>query len=287
MISDTFVPARRMSPEERTDPLLGPGGRYIVGVDGSASSRAALTWAAARTLPDGAISLVGIADDDAGSVGAEYGDDVARRLAHVLSDAADDLLNRYPTARITTTVERGMVADTLARAADQRDVVVIGSDKTGYARGRMFGLRAVQLAAAVRGTMTVVPSIDLRLCTGVAVAVADLQNAPALAQRGAQEAARRGCSLAIVHAVSSGGQLRSAYRDDVLAAARTAALDTDSNLDVWAHVAQRHPSDAILNLSRDKALLVVGRSRQTSALGVGQTLHEVLMNANAPTVVVS
>lgn len=166
-------------------------------------------------------------------------------------------------------------------------MVVIGSDKTGYARGRLYGLRAVQLAAAATGSIAVVPSIDLRLRSGVAVAVVDPASAPGLARLGAREAARRGCSLSLVHAVPPSGHRAAAHGDEVLDLARHAALDEHAHVDVWTHVARRRPAEAILDLSRNRALLLVGRSRRTTPLGVGETLHEVLMNANAPTIVVA
>lgn len=272
------VDRHRPAQSQGTDALLGVGGRYVVGFDGVAASRAALAWAASRALPRRPLQLLGVVANRGGA-GAE-------RLGDLVSEAAERLRDAHPGARVTTAIGRGSVVDALVLAAGAKDVLVVGSDKTGYASGRLFGLRSIQLTAEARGTVAVVPAVDLRLRTGVAVAIADLAGAAALARLGAREAVGTGRSLALVHAVPPGDAPARERALAVLSAARRAALEVDADLDVWAHVAQRHAADAILDLARDCALLVVGRSRAPSVLGVGQTLHEVLLNVNAPTVVV-
>lgn len=283
MTGETDTSGRRALPEGSGGLLPAAGGRCIVGVDASASSRAALSWAADRALPWHPMHLVGVVAGDRGGDGTDTED----RLVRVLADAAADLLDRHPGSRITTGVERGDVADALAGSAGRHDLVVIGSDKTGYARGRLLGVRAIELAAAAPGPVAMVPSVDLRLRTGVAVALEDPSSAPALARLGAQEAALRGCALTLVHAVrSSTGGHRVAAADDVLAAARVAALEARPELEVTTRAAHHHPVDAILDVSRGKAVLMLGRAPDTTALGVGRTLLEVLLNANAPTVAI-
>lgn len=284
MSGERAMPRRRWDPEQ-PDPLMGSGGRCVVGVDGSAASRAALRWAAQRMLPRHPLHLLGVIDDVVPRPAADR-DDAARRLARVLDAAADELLDGYPDSCITTHVDRGRVAEALVRATGADDLLVVGSDKTGFVRGRSFGVRAIQLAAALQGALAVVPSVDLRLRTGVVVAVDDLESAPVLARRAAQEAADRSCTLTIVHAVArDGGSQRAKPDDAVLAAARAAALAAHPGLELRVLAAQRHAADAILSVSREQALLLLGRSRRTTALGVGETIHGVLMNANAPTVI--
>jgi len=276
---------QRRDDVDEPDALLGAGGRYVVGVDGSAASRAALAWAVLRTLPMRPLHLVGVVEQ-AGAPSTPGLDEVPPRFALMLSEAVRDLRAAFPDARVTTDLARGHVADALDRATGPADLLVVGSDKTGYVRGRTFGVKALQLAAALRGSLAVVPSVDLRLRTGVVVAIDDRGGAPALELRGAREAAMRSCTLTIVHAVPrDDGAQRAPSRDAALAAARDAALAAFPGLDVWTQSIARHAADAILNVSRDRSLLLLGRSHRTTALGVGETLHEVLLNANAPTVV--
>jgi hypothetical protein len=284
MSGERAMPLRQELPDP-PDALIGATGRYVVGVDGSAASRAALSWAALRILPRHPLQLLGIVEDAIAPPGAGR-EDAPRWLARVLSDAADELLGAHPNACVTIRVERDPVVDALVLETGAEDLLVVGSDKTGFVRGRTFGVRPLQLAAAMRGALAVVPSVDLRLRTGVAVAVDDLGSAPALALRGGQEAANRSCTLTIVHAVArDSGAQRARSGDAVLAAARGAVLAAHPGLEVRVLAAQRHAAEAILNASREEALLLLGHSLRTTALGVSETVHEVLMNVNAPTVI--
>jgi len=270
------------------DPLLGPGGRLVVGFDGSAAGAAALAWAAVRARHFGTeLQLTGVVDDDFGAMGADYSEESSLRLAQLLSEAADRLEESHPGLAISSRLVEGSVADALASAASTGDLVVIGSDKTGFARGRVYGVRSLQLAAVTTSALVVIPSVDVRLRTGVVVAVDDTAGAIRLARIGAREARQRDGQLVLVHAIPMGSDAdRRARAEVVLAAARAAAEEEDASIQVTSHLAHRRPAEAVLNLSRDKALLLVGRSRRPDGLGLGGTLHEVLLNANVPVVVV-
>jgi nucleotide-binding universal stress UspA family protein len=254
----------------------GEGGRYVIGVNGSSASTAALNWVLKRSLPDTAVHLVGVVETlDAMGAKVEAMDAALARAAESARTAGHE---------VTREVRAGRVPLVLAESVGEGDLLVIGSDKTGFTRGRLYGLRAVQVAAAVAGPLAVVPSVDLRLRSGVGVAAGDPASAERLARVGAREAWRRGCSLAIVHALPPTSDT-TAHGDEILALAREAARAECPEVDVWTRVVHRRPADAILNLSRDRAMLIVGRSRSTGPLGLGETLHEVLLNSNAPTLV--
>lgn len=263
-------------------------GRLLVGFDGSAAGLTALGWAVSRALATGSgVHLVGVVDDDAGAMGMAYADHSAREHAHLLSATAARLASEHPGLVATTQLVEGPVALGLAGAAREGDVVVVGSDKTGYARGRLYGVRSVQLAALVPGTLVVVPSADLRLRVGVVVALDGTPASTALARAGAREASARGCRLSFIHSVALDAPSERRRRgDEVLREALEAAYAVEPGLEITRHLAGRRPAEAVLNLARDRALLLVGRSRRTLSPGVGGTLHEVLINANVPVMVV-
>src|SRR3954447_13952436 len=270
------------------DPLLGLGGSYSIGFDGSPASRGALAWAAARGRASTApLRLIGVADDDSGGMGAEYAEESARRMAELLSAAGDGLEAAHPGLEVSTVLLRGEGAGELARAAGPEDLVVIGSDKTGYAEGRLFGFRSLQIAATTSRRIAVIPSVDLALRAGVVVGVEAIPTMLELVRIGAREAASHRSPLTLLHAVPmTANAAHNVRADEVLTEARAAALQESPEIEVVSHLAHRAPADALLNLSRDSALLLLGRSRSTGPLGVGGTLHDVLINANAPTIVV-
>ncbi|ONI61271.1 hypothetical protein ALI44B_12480 [Leifsonia sp. ALI-44-B] len=270
--------------------------RCIVGYDGSSAADTALGWAVERVERAGredvvahelAVHLVGVVDGDAGVMGAAYAEEATRAHAQILSDAAARVVGEHLGLGVTTQLVDGLVATGLADSARPGDIVVVGSDKTGYAHGRLFGVRSIQLAAAATGPIVVVPSADLRFRAGVVVAVDGTDASIALARLGAREAASRGHTLSLVLAVAPDAAPAQRQRgDEALRAAFEAAHDVDAGLEISRHLAHRRPAEAVLNLARDRSLLIVGRSRRTPAPGIGGTLHEVLLNANVPVMIV-
>jgi nucleotide-binding universal stress UspA family protein len=273
------------------DPVAGLpahlGRRLLVGLDGSSASVTALDWAVRRAVRTGGeVQLVGVVDDDAGAMGSAYAQQSEREHARLLSTTAARVAAEHPGVAVTTRLVDGPVALALAGAASADDVVVVGSDKTGYARGRLYGVRSVQLAALVPGALVVVPSADLRLRDGIVVALDGTATSAELAEAGAEEASASGCRVSLVHAIPAEGGPDTRHRgDQVLHDALDAAHAVDPGLEVTRHLTSRRPAEAILNLSRDRALLVIGRSRRTPAPGIGGTLHEVLINANVPVMI--
>ncbi len=112
--------------------------RCAVGYDGSAASVTALVWAVARAIRSaGEVQLVGVVDDDSGAMGAAYAEQSAHDLGALLSAAAARVANAHPGLVVTTRRVSGAVAPALAAAVRADDVLVVGSAKTGYARGRL------------------------------------------------------------------------------------------------------------------------------------------------------
>jgi nucleotide-binding universal stress UspA family protein len=283
MRQDAAGPARARRTAVPSDPLLGAEGRLVVGFDGSSAGLTALRWAVARAGRSGsAVQITGVVDDEARAMGSAYSSACRQQLAGLLSATQVRLSNTDPGLTVTTDLAVGRVAWALAAAARPDDLLVIGSDKTGYARGRIYGARSIQIAAAATATVAIVPAVELRLRQGIVVALADQEGSDALAAIGAREAVAQRASLALVHAVPVGSDAgRRASAHAVLASAREAAVREGCE-QVTTQLAERRPAEAILNICRDKALLIIGRSTSRTSLGVGTTLHELLLNANVP-----
>jgi nucleotide-binding universal stress UspA family protein len=286
-VNSTTTPAPQRTQASMSGPVLGGRGRCVVGFDGSSAGVTALDWAvtwAVRNSRD--LQLVGVVDDDAGAMGVAYAEESVRAHARLLSETDALLTKEHPGLVVTTRLVTGPVASSLAEAARPDDIVVVGSDKTGYAHGRLFGVRSIQLASLVPGVLVVVPAADLRFRTGVLVALDGTVESSRLARAGAEEAATRSCTVSLVHSVAlDATSERRRHGEKVLQDAFEAARSVDPGREISRHLANRRPAEAILNLARDRALLVVGRSRRITASGVGGTLHEVLMNANVPVMV--
>jgi hypothetical protein len=280
----TVAPILRSGPGSAADdPLLAPEGRYLVGFDGSQASTMALRWTVDRVRAGAhELVLIGVSggrDEDRPNQGGPL------ELTRMLGRRAQDL-REHDEVTVSTQQASGDVAAGLVQSTRPGDVLVVGSDKTGFAQGRILGFRSIELAAAVTGIFVVVPAVDLRMRTGVVVGLDEAPRALDLVRIGAREAVRRHSRLLLVHALPpTSGSDRRSRGEHMLAMARHTAWE-EGDPEVTTHLVEKRSADAILNFSRDRALLIVGRSGNGRAVGLGPTLHDLLVNTNAPTVVV-
>lgn len=260
--------------------------RYVVGVDGSAPSEAALAWAVRHARRDGSGLLVVHVVDPQGGVRGIAELDAAESAGELLLAAtADRIRGAHPDLEVESRLLLDVPVWALADEARPDDILVVGTGKTGYVSGRVLGSRSVQFALAARGTVAVVPDADPRFRDGVVAGVDRVENAALVGRRAALEAVDRGMRLTLVQALPA--EAVEAVRADPespLAIAADAAREVEGMLEVRSRLSTRPPAEALLDAARGSALLVLGPSRQGTPLGT--TLHAVLINANAPVLVV-
>lgn len=259
--------------------------RYVVAVDGSAPSEAALAWAVRHARRDGAaLHLAHVVDPDQSAAGLEALDAAERAGEAFLAETFHRLSDAHPESRITTELLSGVPVWSVAELAGPADTLVVGTGKTGYVSGRLMGSRSVQFVLAASGTVAVVPAVDPRFREGVVAGVDRVESAAELGRRAAREAVDRGMRLTLVHAVAPDAV--SAARGDLegaLVVAADAAREVEGLLEIRSRLSTRAPAEALLDASRGSALLVVGAGGPAV---LGATLHAVLLNANAPVLVV-
>jgi nucleotide-binding universal stress UspA family protein len=258
--------------------------RYVVGFDGSGPSEAALAWTIHRTRQEPApIVLVHVAEGDDGSMGKEYEDLTARHGAAMLSQRIDALRHSHPELTVEGLALEGSVAWELAGAAESADLLVVGTHKTGFLHGRALGSRSVQIAAAAPSSVAVIPEMDLRFRRGVVAGVDRVETAAAVAGFAADEAAARSDELSLMEAVAT----TTPVQDEApLAVALVAAHQRHPALVIRSRTSTRPAAEALLDASRDKALLVLGPgSLDPRRSPIGSVLHDVLLNLNAPVIV--
>ncbi|MBN9606204.1 MAG: universal stress protein [Actinomycetales bacterium] len=255
--------------------------RYLVGVDGSAPSLAALDWALRRARQSSApLVLVHVTE------GADAPHEGPARSAEAGRALLDGELERVRAlgVEVSATQPEGSLAWALGDLAEPDDVVVVGTHKTGYLHGRVLGSRSVQIALAVRASVVAVPEVDLRFRRGIVAGVDRLETAGEIGRAAAEEAQARGEELTLLEAVPN-----SAVRRDELPIARAAqeAARAAPGLVIRSRVSTRPPAEALLDAARDKALLVLGPgSLDATRSPIGSVLHDVLLNVTAPVLVV-
>ena len=257
----------------------------IVGIDDSGPSRAALRWALHRAESTGAdVVLKHVVDDEWGQLGSDYARQETLDGERVLEDA---LRTSIPSGRsVAATLTHGSPAWTLAREAEPDDLIVIGSHKTGYLRGRVLGTRSIVVASAARCSVVVVPEENLSYRHGVVVGVTADPACHAAVICGALEARRLGQELSLVHVAPDTAETAETSHA-VLASAAELAAATAPELVVRRRISNRRRSAALLDASRSAVLLVLGESRidLDRAGFIGSVTHEVLLNLTSPVMI--
>lgn len=258
--------------------------RYVVGFDGSGPSEAALAWTIKRWQRDPApIVLVHVAEGDDGSMGKELEDLAARQGAAMLSQRIDKLRRAHPELTVEGLALEGSVAWELARSVEPADLLVVGTHKTGFLHGRVLGSRSVQVAAAAPSSVAIIPEVDLRFRRGVVAGIDRSETAEAVADVAADEAAARSEELSLMEAVPDATRVPDPAP---LAVAAVAARHRHPALIIRSRTSTRSAAEALLDASRDKALLVLGPGSQNPRRSpIGSVLHDVLLNLNSPVIV--
>ncbi|GAA1695481.1 hypothetical protein GCM10009808_10890 [Microbacterium sediminicola] len=268
--------------------------RLVVGVDGSGPSSGALSWALRYARAHGTpLLIVHIVDDTWGVAGDDYMAEAQQRGIHVL-DAARAEARRHGVTAIQTELVHGRTPGVLAGAARTQDLLVVGSHRTGYLRGRSFGAASLYVVAAARSAVVVVPNLPVEGRHGVVVGVGAKTTGGDVLRRGAAEAASADEHLTLVHArtplphedAAATGEIRSSAARDVLSRACALALREVPRLDVSTRVVAESVPAALLTAATDASLLVIGRGRAEAPPHVSAVVHDVLMNLNAPALVV-
>lgn len=264
--------------------------RILVGVDGSAPADAAIRWAVRRAEREGAqLVAVHVVDDAFGDAGAAFVDEARRAGAELLAGEVARIAAGHPGVAVSERIASGGLAWSLRSLVAADDLLVIGTHKTGFLHGRVLGSRSVQVAAAVPCSVAVVPDVDLRFRRGVVAGIDRAATAPTVARVAAVEAADRGDELLLLQAVPRGvpgAEARGVHDSEAITVAVRAAREVRPSLVVRARVAHRDPAEALLDASRDKALLVLGPgSLEATRSPIGSVLHDVLLNVTAPVLV--
>jgi nucleotide-binding universal stress UspA family protein len=262
----------------------------VVGVDGSAPSRAAIRWGMRRAVSTGSRVVLAHILDDGGAPGGDGGglearmDADAQRSGHAFLESQLEFA-RLLDRRVAVTGElfRGDPLEALAAASEHMDLLAIGTHKTGFVQGRIFGSRFIQLAGLAFSPVAFVPNSAGGRRAGVVVGVGDVEADEATIRFAADEAARTREELTVIHC----GVGRPADADVALTAAAL-ARGAHPELSIRCRSLDRAPAEGLVDGSMSASLLVIGRSHRTIRRpgSIGSIVHDVLLNLNGPTVVV-
>lgn len=277
----------------------------VVGVDGSGPSREAVRWSARRCATTGdSLELIVVLDDEWGSVGVDMLPELeisARRQVGLEADVARDL---SPSTPVSVRVIHGDPIYELIAASHDAGLLAVGTHKTGFIRGRVFGSRSLHLAASARCPVAIIPESSRRSRSGVVAGVSDGAVGDAVVTFATLEAKRARTDLILLRSRettrapvfdlvgASGGRSATVdgrmAMDTILAAGRERALACGDGIVVRSREVDGRAAEALVRAGEAAQLLVIGSSRRSGAdrYTLGHVAHDVLLNITGPTVVV-
>lgn len=277
--------------------------RIVVGIDGSPSSDAALSWAVGEAVRrDRPLHLVNALGIDMW-IGATAWPEVpagARRMLEVRVERARALA---PSLAVTSEITKIGAAAALVQLSGRSDTIVLGSRGHGGLRA-LLGSTSAQVAAHARCPVVVVrePAPARTGRSRVVVGVDGSDVSGRAVEYAFEQASARGADLTVVHAWwlelvdgLSGSVATQRQRDDLISEQRQLVAQTLAGwrekypeLEVREHLVRARPVDALVAESEGAELAVVGSRGRGGFTGLllGSVSHALLQHAHCPVAVV-
>ncbi|MFF9819097.1 universal stress protein [Streptomyces sp. NPDC014006] len=285
-----------------------------VGLDGSPESRAAAEWAAeeaeSRGLP---VRLVHVWQPvpepiaQAPLLGAETHQHWTERIPR---ESAEELRLAHPGIEVTTEQLNGVPAEALVRAAQDAELLVLGSRGLSGVGGFLVGSVGLAVVASTeRPVVLVRPGGQTAgghaATTGRRPVVLGLDTSnpdAALIEFAFEAAAARGVPLCVLHGWNEPyyypyGMAPDPQVTEMVAQSAAAALDEalkpwqqkHPGVEVVTQSRSGSPSVVLIDASHEASLVVVGRRIRRSSIGahIGPVTHAVLHHSTAPVAVIA
>ncbi|TYB45001.1 universal stress protein [Actinomadura chibensis] len=268
----------------------------IVGIDGSAHAWRALDWAADYAVRH-RLPLRLVHGSRALVADGTIPDDALRRLIaereDLLAEARQYALKLHPGLDVETRLVTKDPGRALVAESAEAELVAVGSRGLGGFEGLLFGSVGLYTAAHALCPIMVVSRSAPHPADAPAEIVIGIEGRPeerAFVEWAVEEASSRGARVLALHAV--GGEFGSPHRrvieDMELSEALAGIGERYPDVPVDQLVSDRAPSHALVEASKNAALVVVGarRGRGLPGMALGRVNHAILHHAHCPAVVV-
>ncbi|MBO9578517.1 MAG: universal stress protein [Microbacteriaceae bacterium] len=262
--------------------------RFVVAIDAGRAYHAALDWAINASLLGGEdILLLHVIDRRDGDGTPADEEELAAAEA-----ALDVALDRIPVTmrdRVSRRIEVGPVERTVAASASYRDILFVGTHKTGYLHGRVLRSRSLVIASLASARLIVIPAVAQPARRGIVVGLGPELHWEDLVLNAAMGAHRELEELRLVYAARE-PEPRAGMADErldagrvALAAARELVAEEHPGLPTTVRVSARAAAEAFLDSSRSAMMLAIPVSVvDRAAQFTGSVAHDVLLNINCP-----
>ncbi|MGW4700244.1 universal stress protein [Streptomyces sp. NPDC004285] len=277
----------------------------LVGLDGTEQAKTAAEWAAEEALlRDVRLRLVHVQEQvPEAVVSFLVGRTEEAWAEEMLARTADGLRGRHPGLTVTTEVLPTDPVPALVAAAEESELLVLGSRALGSVAGYLIGSVGLSVAGAVERPVVLVRAAGgAPPAQGPVVVGTDVrQPVDAVLAFAFEEAAVRRTRLHALYALQlplSAGWGPAMVPDIHLAVAPEIRRSLEDLLDPWrakypdveatAGVAVRSAGPELVGAAGDASLVVVGRRTRRSARGahIGSVAHAVLHHSPVPVALV-
>lgn len=276
--------------------------KYIIGVDGSEHSRAALDWGLARATRTGAhVELLHVADDSFLSESVAFLSEAQQAAEQMLMAEKEYARSTGFAGEIAGTAVVGHPIVEVEELSKGADLVVLGAHTGGKFAGSLFGTRAVKIAAVSHCPVAVIPAETVgEPKPAVVVGIDGSEAAKKAIAFAAEEASSRGVPMIAVYAwmppLTPG--LEYLWSEELVESQRASAEEAIAigtaglagrypDLVIERRIVQAPPVAALLQVAEDADTIVVGsRGRGgLSRLLLGSVSHGVLQALPRNTIV--
>ncbi|QCH24029.1 universal stress protein [Mycobacteroides salmoniphilum] len=281
----------------------------LVGIDGSASSLHALTWAGAEAerhnLPLRLVHAVDYGSFGYGfnlSASTSFYDHMDNDGVEFLARAKDHVFALHPHLEVATAKVNAQPVPTLVELSKDAFITVVGSSGLGGFTGMMAGSVSVSLTAKGHGPVVVVRESGAPPAGPVILGVSGSPSSEEAIAWAFEEASMRGAELV---AVNAGGEVPPSYvyaytawnmmdwdiaeqqQTEILAERLAGWQEKYPDVTVRRVVAMGNPADILLHWAQHAQLLVVGSRGRGDVAGffLGSTSHALIHQAPCPVLV--
>jgi len=295
-------PRLRATPVPRRRPL-------VVGVDGSPTSRQAVTWAAEeaarRSVPLELVAVVPVPSlvpwTLLAGVPVPSEEALERAAAAHLAEAVADLRAIRPDADVSTRCVHGPPGPTLVDLSVDASLLVVGHRGQGGFEQILLGSVAAHVASRSRCPVVVARPLMDRTAPRVVVGIDGSAASVAAARFAFDAASARGHELVALHAWSDPGRhlvrgwadaewRRAVETQALIGLSETLAGEREAHPDVLVtqRLVHEHPIAALAQASTEAGLLVLGSHGVGAIAGVllGSVTHEMLRLSRCPVAIV-
>jgi nucleotide-binding universal stress UspA family protein len=273
-------------------------GEIFVGVDRSSPSRAALRWAVNRARSTGnGLTIVHVVDSASRDADAASHDELIDEAWDLVRGESDFARELDDGINISFDLAEGDPAEELASVAKDGEMVVVGTHKTGFIHGNVYGSKFLGLASSSRFASAFIPESSGRIRAGVVAGIDESEVGRELIRFAATEAARTSQELTLVGSSDEfefdepASSLRSRLGRHACTArlswAIAVARATDPTLPIRGRNSNHPTAELLVRAAAGADVLVVSSvpRRSGSLAALGTVALDVLLNISSPVIV--